>query len=54
MWQISNRGRKLTQSQIAEIQYLGLGSPSLLDPALRFSQIWLHDGSMLASGEDEG
>ncbi|HSS47486.1 MAG TPA: hypothetical protein VLX28_00940 [Thermoanaerobaculia bacterium] len=40
--QISQAGRKLLKCQIAEIQGLGLESPSLLDPPLRLQQVWLH------------
>jgi hypothetical protein len=41
--QVSQTGRELAQSQIPQVQALGLGSPSLLDPPLHLSQILLHD-----------
>lgn len=49
MRQISQAGRELTQSQVAEVQALSPGPPSLLDSPLRLSQIGLHSCSMLAS-----
>jgi hypothetical protein len=41
-WRTSSADRQLAQSQIAEVQGLGLGSSSLLDPPLGY--VLLHDG----------
>jgi hypothetical protein len=47
--QIPQAGRELAQRQIAEVQYLGPGPPSLLDPPLRLPQVFLHDAWILAN-----
>jgi hypothetical protein len=49
VWQVSQTVRQLTQFQIAEVQALDLGSPSLLDPPFRLKQVILHDGYILPS-----
>jgi len=48
--EVSQAGRQLAQLQIAEVQALGPGFPSLLDPPLRLTQVLLHDGCILPAG----
>ena len=52
--QLSQAGRELAQSQVAEVQDLGLDSPSLLDPPLCLNQIPVHDDRILSSRADPG